>query len=336
MKTAWKASAAAAAIALAITACGADGGGDAGPAQTNEPAAAKLGRIEIIAPAAPGSGWDQTARAVQAALEAEDLVDGATVTNVPGASGTVALAQFAPQSGKKDTLIASGLAMMSGVLTNNTEVTLDDLTPIARLIGDNEMIVVPKGSEYDDLDALFEAIKADPQSVAIAGGSAGSADQIFIGLLAQAYDVEPSEINYVPFSGGGEATTALLGQQVDAGVAGVGEFIEQVKAGELVGLVTSSAEPVADIEVPTIADAGHPDLEFSNWRSVMAPPGISEEETEAYIQALTTMSESESWQEALEQNSWIDLFMTGDEFADWLDEENERVRGVLQELGLTQ
>ncbi|MCU1424222.1 MAG: putative tricarboxylic transport rane protein [Microbacteriaceae bacterium] len=330
----WKLSAAAAAVALTLTACSESPGASA-PEESKAAEVVALGRVEIIAPAAPGSGWDQTARAVQSALEAGDLVDSATVTNVPGASGTVALAQFAPQEGKKDTLIASGLAMMSGVLTNATEVTLDDLTPIARLIGDNEMIVVPEGSPYDDLDALFAAIKKDPKSVAIAGGSAGSADQIFIGLLAQEYGVKPSEINYVPFSGGGEATTALLGKQVDAGVAGVGEFIEQVKAGQLTGLVTSSSEAVADIDVPTIADAGHPDMEFFNWRSIMAPPGITEEETTAYISALTTMSESEEWATTMEQNSWIDLFLTGDEFGDWLDEENERVSGVLQDLGLS-
>ena len=321
----------AAVVALAVTGCGGESASPGG--SSGEQTAQSLGRIEIIAPAAPGSGWDQTARAVQEALQAEDLVDSAQVTNVPGASGTVALAQIAPQKGKKDTLVASGLAMMSGIITNGTEVSLDDLTPIARLLGDSEMIVVPKDSEYDTLDELFAAIKQDPKSIAVAGGSAGSADQIFIGLLAEDYGIDPSAINYVPFSGGGEATTALLGGKVQAGVAGVGEFAEQVAAGNLKGLVVSSPEPLEGVDVPTIGDAGHPDIEFANWRSIMAPPGISEEEKDAYITALTAMSESQAWKDTLAKNAWMDLFLAGDDFDAWLDEENTRVEGVLQSLG---
>ena len=333
MKKIWIVSAATAALALTVTGCSTGASPDEPPNES--PAAVSLGRIEIIAPAAPGSGWDQTARAVQASLEAAGLVDGAVVTNVPGASGTVALAQIAPQTGKKDTLVASGLAMMSGILINASEVTLDDLTPIARLIGDNEMIVVPAGSEFESLDDLFAAIKKDPASVPIAGGSAGSADHVFIGLLAQAYGVDPVKINYVPFSGGGEATTALLGNKVSAGIAGVGEFLEQVKAGELTGIVVSSAERIDGIDVPSITEAGYPELEFANWRSIMAPGGITAEETASYIAAITAMAESENWKAAMAQNSWVDLFLAGDEFGAWLDEENERVAGVLRDLGLS-
>ena len=323
--------AAVAAAALALTACGGSGSASGGDSSK---AASSLGRIDIIAPAAPGSGWDQTARAVQDALQKESLVSSAQVNNVPGASGTVALAQVAPQQGKKDTLVASGLAMMSGIITNGTQVTLKDLTPIARLLGDSEMIVVPKDSGYKTLDELFAAIKASPKSVAIAGGSAGSADQIFISLLAQEYGINPADINYVPFSGGGEATTALLGNKVQAGVAGVGEFSAQVASGNLKGLVVSSAKRADGVDVPSIAEAGHPGLEFANWRSIMAPGGISEKEKEAYIAALTTMSKSATWKDTLAKNSWGDLFLAGDEFGTWIETENTRVKSVLETLGL--
>lgn len=323
--------AAGAALVLALTACG---GNSPAPSAGGSDAPAKLGRIDIIAPAAPGSGWDQTARAVQDSLQKESLVSSAQVNNVPGASGTVALAQVAPQQGKKDLLLASGLAMMSGVVTNGTQVTLKDLTPIARLLGESEMIVVPKDSKFKTLDELMQAVKADPKSIAIAGGSAGSADHIFIGLLAKAYGVEPNSVNYVPFSGGGEATTALLGNKVQAGVAGVGEFREQVAAGNLKGLVVSSAERAEGVDVPSIAEAGHKDLAFANWRSIMAPGGISDKEKDEYISALTAVSKSQTWKDALKKNSWDDLYLSGDDFSSWLDEENTRVKGVLESLGL--
>ena len=87
------------------------------------------------------------------------------------------------------------------------------------------------------------------------------------------------------------------------------------------------------MDVPTIADAGHADIEFANWRSVMAPPGITDEEKEAYISALITMSESQRWKDTLAKNAWIDLFLADDDFEAWLTEENTRVQGVLESLG---
>ena len=338
MKQQVKSAAIVAAVAMALVGCTTANQAPAseapGETAAAEAEAQSLGRLEIIAPANPGSGWDQTARAVGAALEENELADSATITNVPGASGTVALAQIAQQRGKEDTLVASGLAMMSGVLTNETGVTLDDLTPIARLIGESEMIVVPEGSPYTTLDELMAAVAEDPASVPIAGGSAGSADQVFIGLLAQAYDIDPASVNYVPYSGGGEATTALLGNQVAAGVAGVGEFQEQVRAGSLTGLVISTSDAIEGLDVATIADAGHEELEFANWRSIMAPPGITDEQKSAYIAAVTAMAESEAWAEQVETNQWLDIFLAGDEFDAWLDEENTRVESVLTDLGL--
>ncbi|MFG3690647.1 Bug family tripartite tricarboxylate transporter substrate binding protein [Micromonospora sp. NPDC047740] len=319
-----------AALVATVSACGdgsARSGGDQGAKQ--------LARLNIIAPAAPGSGWDQTARAVQDSLQKADLARQVEVTNVPGASGTVALAQVAPQKGKKDLLIMSGLAMMSGVLTNGTDVTLDDLTPVARLIGEYETIVVPASSPYQKLDDLLAAIKADPKKVPIAGGSAGSADQIFIGLLAKAAGIDPAKVNYVPFSGGGEATTALLGNKVAAGVAGTGEFQEQVKAGKLRALVVSAAKPVESMPgVPTIADAGHPGVEFYNWRSIMAPNGLTAEQKKAYVDAVTAMHASDGWKTTLKERAWEDTFLAGDEFGTWLGQEQTRVSGVLTELGL--
>jgi putative tricarboxylic transport membrane protein len=318
---------------LALASCG--GNGDSGGNGQADADFRPLSRVEIIAPAAPGSGWDQTARAVQDALQADELARSVEVKNVPGASGTVALAQVAPQKGKSDLLIASGLAMMSGVITNGTDVTLDDLTPIARLVGEYEVIVVPKSVPYNTADELFAAIKADPKSVAIAGGSAGSADHIFIGLLAQHYGVKPADVNYVPYSGGGEATTALLGGKVQAGVAGLNEFAEQIKNGNLKALLISSPNQVEGVQFAQTAAQIDPGLEFQNWRSIMAPADIDDALKAQYIEALTRMHDSSAWTDTVKANGWNDNFLAGDEFAAWLKEENARVQAVLSELGLS-
>lgn len=327
-----------AALALALTGCssaGSPGGSGSDSAATGDAAEfTPLKRLELIAPAAPGSGWDQTARAVQGSMQADKLASSVEVTNVPGASGTVALAQVAPKQGTKDLLITSGLAMMSGIITNGTPVSLDDLTPIARLIGENEVIVVPADSPYKNADDLFAAIKKDPKSVPIAGGSAGSADHLYLGLLAQHYGVKPADLNYVPYSGGGEATTALLGNKVSAGIAGLSEFSAQIEAGKFRGLIISSLKNETALEFAQTSgdlDAG---LEFANWRSVMAPGGIDDALKQQYLTAFDKMHESDSWKKALETNGWVDFYLSGDEFGSWLTEENTRVKGVLGDLGL--
>lgn len=338
MKKHWKLAAVVGAAALVLTGCttatqqpsaSQDPAGSEGPV-----AAESLGRIEIIAPANPGSGWDQTARALGGALEATELADSVTVTNVPGASGTVALAQIAGNPGRDGVLMASGLAMMSGVLTNDTGVSLDDVTPIARLIGEAEVIVVPAASEFETVDDLLAAIAENPAGVPIAGGSAGSADHVFLGLLAEQYDISPSDLNYVPYSGGGEATTALLGNQVSAGISGIGEFRQQIEAGELRGLLLSTAEPIEGLDIPTVADIDQPGLEFANWRSVMAPADLDDELRQQYVDVITEVAASDEWAELLETNDWADLFLAGDEFGDWLTTENTRVESVLSQLGL--
>ena len=230
----------------------------------------------ILAPANPGGGWDQTARTMQQVLQDAGISESVQVQNVPGAGGTVGLAQFASQaSGDPSQLIVGGYVMVGAILTNQSPVTLEDVTPIARLTGEYEAIVVPADSEIQDIGQLVEMLKADPGSVSWAGGSAGGVDHIAVGLLAKAAGVDPTLINYVAFSGGGEALAAILGGQVTAGISSLGEFREQAEAGELRILAVSSPEPIEGVDAPTLKEAGF-DVEVQNWRMVAAPGGISE------------------------------------------------------------
>ncbi len=149
------------------------------------------------------------------------------------------------------------------------------MTPVARLLGEPEIIVVPKDSPYATLKDFVEAWKDNPRELPIAGGSAGGTDQILAGLLAQAGGVDPKEINYIPYSGGGESLAALLGNKVAAGISGVGEYGPQVLSGDLKGLAVSSEQRSGQVpDVPTITEAGY-DVVVSNWRGLMTHPGIS-------------------------------------------------------------
>lgn len=178
-------------------------------------ALAQTASYEIMAPASPGGGWDQTARAMQNIMQETKIASDVQVVNVPGAGGTIGLAQFvSSKSGNPEALLVGGYVMVGAILTNNSPVSLDDVTPIARLTGETEAVVVPAASPFQTIDDLVAAMKADPGAVAIAGGSAGGVDHIAAGLIAQAAGVDPKLINYIAFSGGGEALAAILGNQV--------------------------------------------------------------------------------------------------------------------------
>jgi len=305
--------------------------GDGGEATSGYPSE----DIQIMAPADPGGGWDSTARAMQPVLEEVGGV-GVEVYNVGGAAGTIGLAQFAEEAvGDPHQLMVMGLVMVGGIVTNDSQVTLEDVTPIASLTSEQEAIVVPADSEYETLEDLVAAWQEDPTSISWGGGSAGGTDHILVGLLAQEAGVDAGSINYVAHSGGGEAVNAILSGAVTAGVSGVSEFTEQVEAGEMRWLAVSGEEPPEGIDAPTITEAGY-DVVLENWRGVMGAPELSDADRQAVVDLITEMRDSDAWQQALEENGWTDFFMAGDEFASFLDEERTRVEGVLAEIGLTE
>ncbi|PPJ49421.1 tripartite tricarboxylate transporter substrate binding protein [Rhizobium sp. KAs_5_22] len=288
----------------------------------------------IMAPANPGGGWDQTARSMQTVLQQEGISPAAQVQNVPGAGGTIGLAQFANQAkGNPNALIVGGYVMVGAILTNKSPVSLKDVTPIARLTGEYEAIVVPAASPIQTMGDLVEALKKDPGSVSWAGGSAGGTDHIAVGLIAKAAGVDPTKINYIAFSGGGEALAAILGSQVTAGISGYGEFESQVKSGTLRLLAVSSAERLTNADAPTLKESGL-DVVVENWRMVAAAPGLTPEQTAAVSADVEKMVKSASWQEILKTKGWQDTYLAGDAFKAQLDKDVTATEAVLKDIGL--
>lgn len=289
--------------------------------------------LTLLAPAAPGGGWDQTARAMQHAFAAAEPGASVQVENVAGAAGTIGLARFvSAERGNPDALLVVGLVMVSAIVTNNAPVSLAETTPIARLTGEYEVIVVPAQSKIRSLGDLITAFKASPAAVTWGGGSAGGTDDLLVRLMAEAVGLAPSLVNYIAFPGGGAALAALLGGQVTAGVSGYAEFAGQIEAGTLRLLAVSAPTRVTEIDAPTLREQGV-DVDLSNWRGVVAPPGLSDLEREALTARIERMAASPAWRTALARNGWADLLLTGPTFRQFLIAEQQRVEGVLQRLG---
>nr|WP_244635947.1 tripartite tricarboxylate transporter substrate binding protein [Chthonobacter albigriseus] len=298
------------------------------------PSLANAADYKIMAPAAPGGGWDQTARTMQTALQDEGISGSVQVTNVPGAGGTIGLAQFVNQaSGDPTSLIVGGYVMVGAILTNASPVSLKDVTPIARLTGESEAIVVPAASDIKSMDDLVAQLKADPGSVSWAGGSAGGTDHIAAGLIAKAVGVDPTKINYIAYSGGGEALAAILGGQVTAGISGYGEFASQVEAGALRLIAVSGDTRIPGADAPTLKEAGV-DVVLQNWRMVAAAPGLSDEQKAAVTADIEKMAKSKSWQDALAAKGWADTFLAGPAFEEQLAKDITATEGILKDIGL--
>lgn len=303
--------------------CGVTRGDDGGPA-----------RLRMMIPNRPGGGYDLTGRAAVSSMEDAELTKRFEVFNVTGASGTVAMARLMNEKGAEDLLMTMGLGVVGALYTNKAQVRLTDATPIARLIEESEGVVVPADSPFATIDDLVAAWKKDPASVTVGGGSSpGGPDHLFPMELARAVGVAPTEVNYTPYDGGGDLLAALLGSKIDMATTGLGEFTSQIKDGKIRVLATSGEKKVAGVEAPTLTDAGI-DLVFINWRGVLAPPGISAERRQQFIDLLTHMHASAQWKAQLAEYDWTDAFLTGDEFGSFLTDQDSRVATTLKELGL--
>ncbi|OLP56217.1 C4-dicarboxylate ABC transporter substrate-binding protein [Rhizobium rhizosphaerae] len=290
----------------------------------------------IIAPANPGGGWDQTARSMQQVMQQAGISGNVQVQNVPGAGGTIGLAQFSSQGqGNPNTLLVGGYVMVGAILTNHSPVTLRDVEPIARLTGEYEAIVVPASSPIQTMADLVAELKKNPGAVSWGGGSAGGTDHIMAGLIAKAAGVDPKAINYIAFSGGGEALAAILGAQVTAGISGYGEFESQIKSGTLRLLAVSSAERLPGVDAPTLKEAGL-DIAVQNWRMVAAAPGLSAEQKAAVSADVEKLAKSPQWAEVLKTKGWQDTYLAGEAFKEQLDKDIAATETILKDIGLVQ
>lgn len=321
----WVRAIALAAAVVLVSACGVTRGDDSAD-------------LDMWIPNSPGGGYDQTGRAAVGVLEREGVTGGDfQVTNILGAGGSVAMSRLMGEEGNERLMMTLGLGVVGSTYSFGVDARPHDATPLAQLIEEQEGVLVPGDSPFRTIDDLVQAWAADPSSVVVGGGSSpGGPDHLFPMQLAKAVGIDPKDVTYVSYDGGGPLTSALLGHKIQVGFSGLAEFEGQIEAGELRVLAVSGEERVADpvlAEVPTLTESGI-DLVFTNWRGVVAPPGISEARRAELIDYLSQMHDSPEWQQVLSDNGWTDAFVTGDEFEAFLVEQDERVATTLKELEL--
>ncbi|MDV3222135.1 Bug family tripartite tricarboxylate transporter substrate binding protein [Intrasporangium sp.] len=326
------------AAALALSGCGAtaDGAGqDAGAGGATGGNAAPATGLQIMVPNSPGGGYDTTARTVAKVMEAEEITGTVQVFNLPGAGGTVGLQRTVNEKGNGKLAMQMGLGVVGAAYTQKSQATLNDTTPIAKLIEEAGAVVVSKDSPFTDIGSLIDAWKKDPAKVNVGGGSSpGGPDHLLPMQLAKAVGIEPKTVSFISYDGGGELLPAIIGNKIAFGASGFGEFLDQVKAGEVKVLAVTSEERIDALpDVPTLKESGI-DFVFTNWRGIVAPPEISDADQAVWVDALTRMHDSQAWKDEMAKRGWTDAFVTGDEFGTFLTEQDAAVAETLTTLGL--
>ena len=290
--------------------------------------------INMFVPAAPGGGWDGTARAIERSAKAAGLVGSMQFENVGGAGGMVGLPRFVNQrKGQGNALMVGGSVMVGAAIANKSPVTMRDVTPIARLTEEAGVVVVPATGRIKTWNDLVAALKTNPKAVSVAGGSAGGTDHLILGLMVKSLGRNPREAAYVAFAGGGPANAAIIGGQVVAGISGYSEFEEQIRAGRMIPLATSGRTRIPGVNVPTMTELGM-NLVMANWRGVFAPPGITNAQRDALVNFVSQVKNSTAWQQELVTRKWSDAFLTEIPFEREIRWDIERTEAVMKDLGL--
>jgi putative tricarboxylic transport membrane protein len=297
--------------------------------------AQKLDQVHFLIPGGAGGGWDGTARGVGEALTESGLVGSASYENMSGGGGGKAINYLIENSrSNHDTLMVNSTPIVIRGLNGEIDKTFRDLTPIAGVIGDYAALVVNTDSDIQNFADLKAAYEANPNDVAIGGGSVpGGMDHLVTAQIMQAAGLDPLAVKYIAYDTGGPAMAALLSGEIKALSTGLSEAIEMARAGEvrILGLTSSERVPAAP-DAPTFKEQGV-DMEFINWRGFFGAPDLPEEKAEEYRAAIDAMYDTEAWETVRARNGWVNIHNPGDAFTQFLEKQENEMRELMTTLG---
>lgn len=306
---------------LLLGAVGAAGCAASGPVPHHE--------LRLMVPNIPGGGYDYTARTLAVTLSDAELVEAVEVFNLTGGSGTVALTRLVHEAGNHRLLLQMGLGLVGSVTTHaeRNPTRIADATPVARLVDEAEAVIVAPDSPYRTLAALVSAWRDGALRAGI-GSLPGGPDHLALMLTAEAAGIAPDDVRSAVYDGGGGLLAALLSHGVDFIMSGISEYRHAIAAGELRVLAVTGERPLAGLDAPTLRESGF-DLAVTNWRGLLAPPGLSERDLAGTTAVLDALHATPQWRRALRDNGWTDSYLTGADFGRFLAAEDARVSRLL-------
>ena len=298
------------------------------------------GNTECIAPANAGGGWDFTCRQVGKTLQDLKIIPGTMqVTNLAGGGGGVAYAEVVNKRNSDNNLVvaassATSTRLAQGAFPGND---MSQVRWLASVGADYGVIAVAKDSPINTLPELMDKIKADPSSIAVAGGSAvGGWDHLKVLIAARKAGVEDvRKIKYVAFDGGGEAVTQLLGGQVQAFTGDASEAKGFVQSGDIKVLAVLAPERMEGdfASFPTAKEQGI-DAVGANWRGFYAPGGMSDEAYNYWVESIGKVYDSPEWKKVMAENGLAPLNLRGDAFQAFVKDSVDSITALSKEIGI--
>jgi putative tricarboxylic transport membrane protein len=293
--------------------------------------------VEVVVPSAPGGGQDLAARTLQAVMEQLKVSPKPiTVSNKPGGGGTVSIAYINTHDGDGHYTAVQALPLITNRLTGESEIGLDDVTPIAQLLTEQVVFSVAGDSPIKDGKDLVAELKKDPQSVVVGvSSSPGGQSHIAAALVLQAIGLDPAKLKIVFFDSGGEAATALMGGHITVAATPAPVVIGPSQAGKVRMIaIPSETRQKGDLaNVPTWKEQGV-DVQFATWRVLVGPKGMTPEELAWWDGALGKVMASPEWAAAAQRNYWTVDYKNSKDLKSFLDSENTRLAALLKDLGL--
>ncbi|WP_099038205.1 tripartite tricarboxylate transporter substrate binding protein [Mycobacterium neglectum] len=313
--------------ALVLSAC--SGGNNAGDSEGDGGSWKPDGQITMISAFGSGGGTDKVARAMLEGLEACDEGVTGNIEYHEGGSGVIGYSHFQQQRGDT-TVMATTTELTTLPMFVDTSFTWEAYTPIAHIADDQVSLAVPANSPMQSLRDLVEAAKTRNVTIGVVGLS--GPDNVARALLEKQGGVK---FEPVIFDGGGETTSALLGNDIDAAIGGAGDIVGQVESGDVRGLAIFGPERYTSgvmAEVPTAKEQGY-DIAFTQWRGLLGTGDMSDEARDWYADCMEKWQDTPSYQNYLESALTTQAYSGPSEFSDMLKEQDETVHQVLEESG---
>ena len=295
----------------------------------------RLEHVHLLVPGGAGGGWDTTARAVGRSLMAGSIVEQVSFENMSGASGGKGVSHMVETAEQnRHVFMINSTPIIARSQIPAYGQSWRDLTPVAAVIGDYGAIIVRAGSGYKSFAELVEDLRVNPRAVTFAGGSTrGGMDHLILASVFREARLDPMDGRYVPYDAGGKALLAVLSGEVDAMSATVGDAIGAARDGSVRILAVAAPERLAELpDVPTMTELGYP-VELLNWRGFFGVPGLPDENRQAFVDALDAMRQQSSWREEIARYGWVERFMAGKEFIEYLERQEALIGSLMTDLG---
>lgn len=297
--------------------------------------------LECVAPAKPGGGFDLTCRLAANSLQKSNLIEQPMqVKYLPGGIGAVAYNNIVGTRPEDSNVIVaastgSALNLAQGKFGEYDE---NAVRWLAALGADYGVVVVKADSPWQNLDDLMQALKENPDTVVFgASGSVGSQDWMKAALLARAAGIDPKQMRFVAYEGGGEALVSVLGGQTGVCPCDLSEMKGQMESGNYRILAVLADERVTGefSEYPTAKEQGY-DVTWAVWRGYYVPPNIPETEYQWWVDTMTKLVETPEFNQELTERGLFPYAKIGSEYETLVKEQVKDFRELAKEVGLSQ